>query len=72
VPLNVASLIFDFNTAQELEQHLPLVAGTVMGAAPEVNAETGTVTALVFVYGYLAVDKWRNLESGPSRTLRTS
>jgi len=35
----------------------PLVAGTVMGAAPEVNAETGTVTGLVYLYGYLAADK---------------
>ena len=53
----VGSLVFDFDTSQQLEQHLPLVAGTVMGAAPEVNAESGTVTALVFLYGYLAADK---------------
>ena len=53
----VGSILFDFNTAQQLEQHLPLVAGTVMGAAPEVNAEAGTVSALVFLYGYLAKDK---------------
>jgi len=53
----VGSIAFDFDTSQQLEQHLPLVAGTVMGAAPEVNAETGTVTALVYLYGYLAVDK---------------
>jgi hypothetical protein len=30
----VASVAFDFDTSQQLEQHLPLVAGTVMGAAP--------------------------------------
>src|SRR5262245_13155517 len=53
----VGSIVYDFDTGQQLEQHLPLVAGTVMGAPPEVNAETGTVTALVFLYGYLAADK---------------
>jgi hypothetical protein len=53
----VGSMVFDFDTSQQKTQHLPLVAGTVMGAPPQVTAEAGTVTALVFLYGYLAADK---------------
>jgi hypothetical protein len=37
----VSSLIFDFDTGQQLTQHLPLVAGTVMGAPPQVTPTRG-------------------------------
>jgi hypothetical protein len=53
----VSSLIYDLDTSQQLTQHLPLVAGTVMGAPPQVTADPGTVTALIYLYGYLAADK---------------
>lgn len=54
---SVSSIPFDFDTSQQNEQHLALVSGTVMGAAPTATAEASTVTALIFMYGYLAADK---------------
>jgi len=53
----VSSIVFDFDTSQQKEQHLPLVSGTVMGAAPVVSADLDSQTLLIFMYGYLAADK---------------
>jgi hypothetical protein len=53
----ISSIVYDFDTTQAKAQHLDLTGGAVFSTAPEVAAESGSVTPLVFLYGYLAKDK---------------
>jgi hypothetical protein len=53
----IGSLVFDVDTTAQASQHIGLTAGTVMRAVPEVSAEAGSPTVLIYLYGYLAQDK---------------
>jgi hypothetical protein len=53
----VGVLVWDFQTTQQLSQHIGLTSGVVVSAPPQLAAEAGTVTGLVYLHGYLAADK---------------